>query len=972
MKKSIIIAAALAAALTSCQKEQLREADGHGFTVRAVREACISTKATVSDDGAFSWSAADAFSLYANGKYYDFTTTDGGASASFNGYYYGDQGGYAVFPNNLEPAIGDAVSVTLPATYEWKENIINTPMLATFDAGEDLPESITFNHLGGLIRVTLRNIPETATKFVFSTTNNMPITGTFTAEKESEDDGSKLQIKSTEDSNTEANSVAFTFVAGTAAKMSFYIPLPVGEYAVKIALYDSTDQELWAINGSKTHVVTRAKYIQTTAITIASTNADGESSSVSQEVPANFSGTYYLPNTAADVYLTMNSTDNGVKIAYANETSAKQPANVYIDCGGSTIKNLDIDLSESHVEISGNEGNNATIGNLNAKSSNTTLVLDKTVTIGEKLTVAAGSVEIAGKVNNVEVANTVDKAVTVKVTEDATVEGTLSVAKAASVEVAGTVAAVAVKTDVSSVTIVGEVKTVEVSKDEASTGEEKTVILVTESGKVTDALTDNTNTGTDASGSSITIVAASATAGSGAGQIKEVKNSTGSTVSGAVKSLDSYMAEKIQAGGEFTLDYDIKGSIKIADSKSVIINLNGKTISNSESDKATFTVAEGASLTINGEGNITNTATGKPAIENNGTLTINGGKYSGVASAIELRAGALTINDGSFTATAADFSESGSEGFNTISGAAVAVSQYDASKAVKLAVTGGTFFGQKAIYENDSRTDATTNVDIYIDSRLSDIGKVSISNKHNIPYLTFSAGAKQRFMMTFKGTMASTLKGKFEYSLGGGDWTTVTSGNSNVYFGGELGNLRLRGKSEIGTATNTSNYAQISMNYSSAPVAASGDIRVLIDWESYASVSTSNARFANLFYSGCKTMTSAPKLPATNLADYCYYSMFKGCTSLTAAPELPAETLKNRCYYEMFKNCSSLSSVTIKATSAENHAWGGVSVALNEWLSGTASEGTVYAPAAAISSDGTANNLSDYIPSGWSVSTPAE
>ena len=34
--------------------------------------------------------------------------------------------------------------------------------------------------------------------------------------------------------------------------------------------------------------------------------------------------------------------------------------------------------------------------------------------------------------------------------------------------------------------------------------------------------------------------------------------------------------------------------------------------------------------------------------------------------------------------------------------------------------------------------------------------------------------------------------------------------------------------------------------------------------------------------------------------------MFSGCTSLTTAPELPATTLAEDCYSYMFKNCTSL------------------------------------------------------------------
>ena len=56
----------------------------------------------------------------------------------------------------------------------------------------------------------------------------------------------------------------------------------------------------------------------------------------------------------------------------------------------------------------------------------------------------------------------------------------------------------------------------------------------------------------------------------------------------------------------------------------------------------------------------------------------------------------------------------------------------------------------------------------------------------------------------------------------------------------------------------------------------------------------------------CTSLTTAPELPATTLASYCYYSMFTGCTSLVTAPELPATTLASNCYYNMFYSCNSL------------------------------------------------------------------
>lgn len=56
----------------------------------------------------------------------------------------------------------------------------------------------------------------------------------------------------------------------------------------------------------------------------------------------------------------------------------------------------------------------------------------------------------------------------------------------------------------------------------------------------------------------------------------------------------------------------------------------------------------------------------------------------------------------------------------------------------------------------------------------------------------------------------------------------------------------------------------------------------------------------------CNSLKQAPSLPATTLANYCYASMFYGCNSLEQAPSLPATTLASHCYQQMFLDCTSL------------------------------------------------------------------
>ena len=186
--------------------------------------------------------------------------------------------------------------------------------------------------------------------------------------------------------------------------------------------------------------------------------------------------------------------------------------------------------------------------------------------------------------------------------------------------------------------------------------------------------------------------------------------------------------------------------------------------------------------------------------------------------------------------------------------------------------------------------------------------------KDKTPYVTFSAPAEQMFkMVCYGGYTISNL----EYSVNFGDWKKVKA-NRGVTFGGKNGGLRLRGKNIKGTAdpNDTRIYSTITFIFdkdkekdvnTNVMVACTGDIRTLLDYSNYDKVNTSQARFLKLF-NNCQALTSAPKLPATDIASDCYNSMFYYCRYLKNAPELPATILKDQCYQNMFYACVSLTS----------------------------------------------------------------
>ena len=179
-----------------------------------------------------------------------------------------------------------------------------------------------------------------------------------------------------------------------------------------------------------------------------------------------------------------------------------------------------------------------------------------------------------------------------------------------------------------------------------------------------------------------------------------------------------------------------------------------------------------------------------------------------------------------------------------------------------------------------------------------------------IPYVTFKAKAEQKFKMITYGDYSIS---RLEYSVNNGKWQNVEK-DIPVTFGGTNGTLRLRGTNINGTASLWDAFSTITFTDPNVKVACTGDIRTLLDWRNYSTVNTQNARFCYLF-KDCAVLTSAPELPAKELADNCYSGMFSGCTSLTAAPELKATTLARSCYSSMFSRCTSLEKAPeLKAT----------------------------------------------------------
>ena len=140
---------------------------------------------------------------------------------------------------------------------------------------------------------------------------------------------------------------------------------------------------------------------------------------------------------------------------------------------------------------------------------------------------------------------------------------------------------------------------------------------------------------------------------------------------------------------------------------------------------------------------------------------------------------------------------------------------------------------------------------------------------------------------------------------GGSTWTPYTVGeaiplpsvgNTVMFKAGDGGNVRM--------STSSSNYHKFVLV---GAVAARGNINSLLDGKDYRLVDKIEKIYCYCYmFSDCTSLTTAPELPATTLANSCYRYMFSGCTSLTTAPALPATTLPLSCYFGMFRGCTSL------------------------------------------------------------------
>lgn len=235
--------------LGSCAVDEL---PAEGGSIIAEMET-DQTRTAVTDEGAFTWSAGDKVWLHTTSESVVGTLSSGAgtSSAQFSyGAHFGTMTGKAVYPYNEGHSVsGYQLSVLLPASYNLGSNLSNTNAAMY---GVNVGGTIRFNHLAGVMRFVLKNVPAGANKFTI--TLDKKINGTFTA-----DLTEAFPVLETEAASSAAEkTITLNFDAlSKTSDVSLYIPLPVGTYTtLALGLYDD-DQTIWTYSNTVTNTISR-------------------------------------------------------------------------------------------------------------------------------------------------------------------------------------------------------------------------------------------------------------------------------------------------------------------------------------------------------------------------------------------------------------------------------------------------------------------------------------------------------------------------------------------------------------------------------------------------------------------------------------------------------------------------------------------------------------------------------------------
>lgn len=374
--------------MTNCsQEEELQDIQQDLHTLTATIEGG-SSRSAVTDGGIFWWTSGDAISVW-NGSSYQQCTYSG--TGNNFGNAPSQMSGYAIYPHGSHPTYSGSglPKVNMESSYTYGST--NAIMLAKVQNGS---KNLAFNHLGGLMRFTIKDIPTNATSFTF--TANTGITGNFQV---LEENGKNFIETAAATSSNKTVTITFS---DNQSERTFYVPLPVGEYnGFTIAIGDKK-----YVSTAK-NTIKRRTLLLMPIFTYTDTGLVKGKSSIKLEknaeqemnVDGNESLLIETPTSSTDTKLNLNytpETNNSTLNISDGQTgpSKESKAKVVVKVSNNKeVSELNIDAPTLTVELA-----SGTYDEITAKTATQTLIIKKGVTV-KNLKVIGGEVVVENGAN---------------------------------------------------------------------------------------------------------------------------------------------------------------------------------------------------------------------------------------------------------------------------------------------------------------------------------------------------------------------------------------------------------------------------------------------------------------------------------------------------------------------------------------------------------------------------------------------
>lgn len=674
-------------------------------------------------EGNFYWSNTDYIGVTTSSNNTSFTKLTlqqggGTASATFSGTINGTIEGYAIYPYSDNHSISsNQLTFNFPESYTYDKvdqdfftttkgdgNSFNPAMV-----GKITNNSVTLKHLGGVFCIKVSSMPVESGKLTL--TADKKINGNFTYNLS--DDTSTETVIQASTTSADENTVAINFSGATTNSPGvFYIPVPVGTYSnIRIKMYNGSGDTNEEINvAAGTYTINRKDLkvinlttgsIDATTPTIVDDASDVSTSlesndavSVSGEITGtstiniptftedNATKSLILENIASNTSLTISESSSEPNNSVENFTLSI-PNN---DAADFTPLNLNINLPNTTVALAANAGT-ATFNEVTASTADNTLIIEEGVTV-KKLIVKKGNVRVNKGATLTEIAkgdgNT--STVTIYKEEGAALPGSTE----------GFVVVDAAIADIEAAA--------------SSTEESNSYILQSDITLNRPLVVTAKNFTLDLNGHALKANAAG---------LEKVLNTSDAVI--LVRRGATLTINDISGNGSIDANNvaSVYGAVKLTDTNDGTTGNVAKLIVNNGQLKGYYygIVGNGTrhntEIIVNG-GKIMHTSVEGSGIYHpqEGTLRVTGGEIVGTDTGIELRSGTLNIQGGTVRGTStANVTEPNGSG-TTISGAALAISQHTTNKNISVTISGGTFEGYYALYEEDLQDDQVSNISI--------------------------------------------------------------------------------------------------------------------------------------------------------------------------------------------------------------------------------------------------------------------